>query len=99
MRRAAACLILMAVQGCGPQVGEEPLDFSDPQTIAVHGLSKNRGVSECIASERDRSFNAGCRDDYYTNIASASDLTCDEDVECRKGSEGHGCEGEKGRAI
>ena len=118
MKRAAACLVLLALSGCGPRVDEEPLDFSDPETIeesceswctVAHACCDPLGqsecspwkvtaeecITECIASESEFSFNAECRDDYYTNIACASELTCEEYVEYWKEEPGHECEEEK----
>ena len=120
MKRAAACLALLALSGCGPQVEDEPLDFSDPQTIeescrtwcevdhSCCSTTLSDGaecgswtateatcITECTAADSEFSFNDECRDDYYTNIACASDLTCEEYVEYWKEEPGHRCEEEK----
>jgi len=120
MKRAATFLVLFAISGCGARVGEEPLDFSDPQTVeescrtwcevdhlcctpsleegfecSTWRVEEARCIDECIATENEFSFNEECRDDYYTNIACASELTCGEYVEYWKGTEGHICEAEK----
>ena len=120
MKRAAACLVVVVLSGCGPRVDEEPLDFSDPGTVeescrkwcevdhscctpnlekgvecSTWQVEEATCITECIGSEREWGFNEECRDDYYTNIACASELTCEEYVEYWKGTEGHVCEAEK----
>ncbi len=58
-------------------------------------LTEGECLAECIAAESDFSFNEECRDDYYANVACASELTCEEYVDYYKGEAGHECEAEK----
>jgi hypothetical protein len=120
MKRAAACLVLLVLWGCGSLVDEEPLDFGDPETVeescrtwcevdhlcctpsleegfecGTWRVEETQCFAECVASESEFSFNAECRDDYYANIACASELTCEEYVEYWKEEPGHRCEEEK----
>jgi hypothetical protein len=120
MKRGAACLALLALSGCGPRVVEDPLDFSDPQTIeescrtwceidnlcctpsledgfecSTWQVDEATCIAECISTQSEWDFSAECRDDYYSNIACASELSCEEYVEYWKEEPGHRCEEEK----